>query len=99
MTKWLKDVGSKYKGTKIRFMATNKVYAWSLDDYKVSATLQGYFANFVKTGNPNGSGLRAWPPANRGDVVQVMRVDVESKAEPDTRGARYRLLDEIYGKK
>lgn len=80
-------------------LATNKVYAWTLDDYKVSATLQGYFANFVKTGNPNGSGLPAWPAANRGDVVRVMRVDVESKLEPDSRGDRYRLLDEIYGKK
>ena len=31
-------------------LATNKVYAWSDDDYKVSKVMQEYFANFVKTG-------------------------------------------------
>ena len=25
-----------------------KEYAWTKDDYKVSETMQGYFANFVK---------------------------------------------------
>jgi len=79
-------------------LATNKVYAWTLDDYKVSTTLQGYFANFVKTGNPNGSGLPQWPVANRAEG-STLRVDVETKAAPDTRDARYRLLDELYSKK
>ena len=45
----------------------NKVYAWTPDDYKVSEVMQGYFANFVKTGDPNGPGLPTWPAANRGD--------------------------------
>src|SRR6185436_11615719 len=77
---------------------TNKVYAWTPDDHKVSETFQGFFANFVKTGDPNGPGLPKWPAANRGSEPHVMRIDVETKAAPDTFQHRYRLLDEIYSK-
>jgi para-nitrobenzyl esterase len=35
----------------------NKLFAWTLGDYKVSATMQGFFATFIKTGNPNVVGL------------------------------------------
>src|SRR5207244_5158015 len=36
---------------------SNKVYDWTPDDHKVSKVMQEYFANFIKTGNPNGTGL------------------------------------------
>jgi para-nitrobenzyl esterase len=78
-------------------LASNKVFAWTPDDYKVSETLQAYFSNFVKTGDPNGGGLPKWMPANRG-TPQVMRIDVESRLEADRREARYALLDRLYTK-
>jgi len=77
---------------------TNKVYAWTPDDHKVSETFQGFFSNFVKTGDPNGTGLPTWPAANRGTDIHVMRIDVETKAAPDAHQQRYRLLDELYSK-
>lgn len=77
----------------------NKVYAWTPDDHKVSEVFQGFFANFVKTGDPNGPGLPKWPAANRGTDIQVMHIDVETKAVTDSLEHRYRLLDELYGKK
>ena len=77
-------------------LSTNKVFAWTPDDYKVSELMQGYFANFIKTGDPNGSGLPAWPAANHGDVVQVMHIDVQSRAEPERHRDRYVFLDRIY---
>jgi para-nitrobenzyl esterase len=79
-------------------LGTNKVYAWTPDDYKVSEVFQGFFSNFVKTGDPNGAGLPKWPAANRGTDIHVMRIDVDSKAAPDAHQHRYRLLDEIYAK-
>jgi para-nitrobenzyl esterase len=80
-------------------LATNKVFAWTPDDYKVSETMQGYFANFVKTGDPNGSGLPGWPAANRGGDVQVMHIDVNTRAQPETVRDRYLFLDQVYLKK
>lgn len=77
-------------------LATNKVYAWTPDDYKVSDVMQASFANFVKTGNPNGPGLPEWLAANSGGDAPLMRIDVESRPERETRRARYLFLDSIY---
>jgi para-nitrobenzyl esterase len=79
-------------------LAGNKVYAWTPDDYKVSATMENYFANFIKTGNPNGKGLVKWP-ANKGNsVTDYMNIDLISKVEAQKR-ERYLFLDKDYTKK
>jgi para-nitrobenzyl esterase len=80
-------------------LATNEVYAWTPDDHKVSETMQAYFANFVKTGNPNGGKLPPWPAITGGKDVQVMHLDVESRAERDTTRERYLFLDRFYSKR
>lgn len=70
----------------------NQVYAWTADDYKVSKTMQEYFANFIKTGNPNGPGLANWPTFASG---QRMIIDVNTRAEADRVRARYDLLERL----
>jgi len=74
-------------------LPTNKVFAWTPDDYQVSKTMQGYFANFIKTGNPNGAGLPQWPAASQQNG-QYLRLDVTTKAEPDQTRARYQFLEQ-----
>ena len=74
----------------------NKVYAWTPDDHKVSEIMQAYFANFVKTGDPNGAGLPQWPAATTAATSQVMRIDVTPRVEPDAHRDRYLFLDQIY---
>jgi para-nitrobenzyl esterase len=74
-------------------LSRNPVYAWTVDDYKVSATMMGYFVNFVKTGNPNGTGVPAWPdgkPDANGKVTR-MRIDVDARTEAEPRD-RYLFL-------
>jgi para-nitrobenzyl esterase len=80
-------------------LASNTSYSWTPDDEKVSQTMQGFFVNFVKTGNPNGAGLPKWPAANAGGTVPVMHIDVDSRTEPETGRDRYVLLDRTYQKK
>jgi para-nitrobenzyl esterase len=74
-------------------LSTNKVYAWTKDDYKVSQIMQEYFANFIKKGNPNGAGLPNWPAVNSAKPVPVMHIDVKTRVEPETQADRYLFMD------
>ena len=73
-------------------------YAWEPDDRKVSETMQAYFVNFIKSGNPNGSGLPKWPAYDAKTNYMRMRIDAVSQAEPETDRARYLVLDAIFAK-
>jgi para-nitrobenzyl esterase len=78
-------------------LARNTVFAWTEDDRKVSATIMEYFVNFVKTGNPNATGLPTWPqgrPDANGRVTR-MRIDVDSRTELEPR-ERYLFLQSVY---
>lgn len=77
-------------------LASNKVYAWTADDFKVSKVMQEYFVNFIKTGNPNGKGLPNWPQFN---TKQRMIIDVNTRVECDKVRARYEFPDQFYMKK
>jgi para-nitrobenzyl esterase len=70
-------------------------YAWTPDDAKVSQTMQAYFVNFIKTGNPNGPGLPQWPAYSPTTNYSRMQIDVESKAAPEPHRDRYLALDAI----
>jgi len=79
-------------------LATNAHFDWGPADYELSGIMQGYFANFVKTGNPNGPGLPAWPAYDSRDGFQIMRLEVASRAEPEKARPRYLLLDSLGAK-
>ncbi|MEP6614364.1 MAG: carboxylesterase family protein [Mucilaginibacter sp.] len=76
----------------------DNVYAWTPDDYKVSVTMENYFANFIKTGNPNGKGLPKWEPNTKGSAVKFMNIDVNTKLQSESDRGRYLFLDKAYTK-
>lgn len=70
-------------------LATNFVYAWTAEDQQVSKLMQGYYANFVMRGDPNGPGLPEWPRANEGEEMAYMVWDVRPQVLVDQHRARY----------
>ena len=72
-------------------------YAWTDTDRAVSKVMQEYFANFVKTGDPNGADLPQWPAADAADTQpSVIVIDETTEAQPATNDDRYRFLSETY---
>jgi para-nitrobenzyl esterase len=74
-------------------LGLDKRYTWEPADFEVSKTMQAYFVNFIKTFNPNGSGLSNWPAYRADDRYQRMRIDVKSQAEPESDRERYLALE------
>ena len=97
--KWV-DVATKTGGKPTYYYLYSRprphVYAWTPDDYKISKVMQEYFANFIKTGNPNSVGLPSWPEFSRG---QRMMIDVETRAEAEKMRPRYAFMDQLNGRK
>ena len=81
---------------------TNEYYDWQDEDYAISKLFLAYYANFCKTGNPNGEGLPQWTAITKDnlDAAPVMKIDVESKevASPERENA-YRTLEKFYRSK
>lgn len=76
-------------------LPSNRVYDWQPEDYKVSEIMQLFFANFIKTGNPNGLGVPQWPAVKAGQAAPVMRIDVHTRAETEKIRDRYLLMEEF----
>ncbi len=75
-----------------------KEYAWEADDFKTSKTMMGYFANFIKSGNPNGEDLPYWEAMNPSESnPSYMVIDAESHLEKSNVEKRYHFHDKAYG--
>ena len=73
----------------------NGVYDWQAEDYTISAIMQEYFANFIKTGNPNGTALPLWPAVTSGSNPSVMHIDVHTRAEPEKNRQGYLFFETL----
>ncbi len=70
-------------------LPTNRVYDWQPEDYLVSAIMQDYFLNFIKTKNPNGPGLPYWPLYQSWQKDPIQYIGVETHRQPEKNRERY----------
>lgn len=81
-------------------LKSNTNFDWTEDDYKVSKTMENFFANFIINYNPNGDNVPNWPAVKAGDKnPEVMDINVESKAVKATDGGQFEFLDKFYCRK
>lgn len=67
---------------------------WMASDHQLADMMSGYWANFVKSGNPNGKGLPEWPIFDSNSKkMMVLDETVNSKKMPDAE--RLELLWKI----
>ncbi|SMO36439.1 para-nitrobenzyl esterase [Fodinibius sediminis] len=74
----------------------NEVYAWTREDYKVSAIFQTYAANFIRSKNPNGLGVPYWSAVNEDETPSVIHIGPRTVLRDAQHRERYRLLDQLY---
>jgi para-nitrobenzyl esterase len=64
---------------------------WRPEDRKLSDEMMDYWTNFARTGDPNGGRLPAWPRYDK--EGEVLHLDSDTTAAPDTTRARYEFLE------
>ncbi|HEY6328512.1 MAG TPA: carboxylesterase family protein, partial [Blastocatellia bacterium] len=90
-----KDIGARHAG-EIEYVFGALNYGnvpWEQGDRKLSEIMMSYWSNFAKTGDPNGTGLVKWPRYSAADGYQVLHLNLNVKAVPDSQRARYEFLD------
>jgi para-nitrobenzyl esterase len=98
-----RDVGARHAG-EIEYVfgtleSVPKV-TWERGDRALSELMMRYWSNFARSGNPNGAGLPNWPRyTGNGKALNVMELDVVSKAAPDRIRARYEALDAAFARR
>ncbi len=70
-------------------------WQWSAEDRRTAEVMSAYWVNFIKTGNPNGAGLPAWPTFAGPTGPLLVLSDKPSAGTPDRPGA-LAVFDTIY---
>jgi len=66
---------------------------WRAEDRELSELMEKYWANFARSGDPNGPGLPKWPVYSAADGWSVMFLNAQSASHADDLRERYVFLD------
>jgi para-nitrobenzyl esterase len=67
------------------------------EEKELAKIMNTYWANFAKTGNPNGTGLPVWTLYNT-QKEEILQVDLDGKpiSKPDPRKARLNVIEKAF---
>ena len=85
-------------GSELRFVfgdLDRQAANWTSEDQKLASTVEQYWANFAKSGDPNGAGLPRWPTFDQKQFL-VMDLGPELGAKALTDQARLQRIDRVY---
>jgi para-nitrobenzyl esterase len=67
------------------------------EDKKLAHIMNSYWANFAKTGDPNGEGLPPWPLYNKqNEEILDIQSDAKPVGKPDPRKARMDVVEKAF---
>ena len=72
---------------------SNKQFAYDESDYELSRKMVSYWANFAKTGNPNGEGLPIWEKMSDYNSP-LLELGKEIRPIEEKANRAYKILDE-----
>lgn len=90
-------------GSEISFVFNTLNARWgnpgeaTTEEKELARIMNTYWANFAKTGNPNGKGLPVWPLYDNQNE-EILDVDLDGKpvAKPDPRKARFNVIEKAF---
>jgi len=70
------------------------------EEKELARIMNAYWTNFAKTGNPNGSGLPAWPLYNiQKDEMLDIDIDGKPAGKPDPRKLKFDVIEKAFKKR
>lgn len=88
-----------YHGAELWYTFNNIPYAetstpWAADDYIIEGQMAQYWANFIKTGNPNGGNLTYWPASSNATTTMWLGDSWGAQAIADS--ARIAFMEKFF---
>jgi para-nitrobenzyl esterase len=87
------EAGAFHAGEILYVFDNLDAFPWLIteDDREIARLTSSYWANFIKSGDPNGEGLPAWP-SYREEGAPFMAIDSPVSARRETDRARHEFL-------
>jgi para-nitrobenzyl esterase len=87
------EAGAFHAGEILYVFDNLDAFPWLItaDDREIARLTSNYWANFIKTGNPNGAGLPSWP-SFRDEGAPFLAIDAPVSIRSETDRARHEFL-------